>query len=151
MSQNAEFETTSKHICSLVSVPYSKAVDFICFSHNDIQNKTLIECPTTSYAVRMSTIFSFFFLLPLLLIFILCLFEFISLFLPYWPPFRYNKIILQETKNDWETLEDCGKKFFRCPSVYLFAFPQKRLLQSSLEFRIALKAVIVPRLILTLW
>lgn len=48
-----------------------------------------------------------------------------------------------------KTLEDTNKKFFKCPSVYLFAFPQMRLVQSSLEFRIALKAFIVPRLILT--
>lgn len=52
-------------------------------------------------------------------------------------------------KKKKKKLEGMDKKFFKCPSVYLFAFPQKRLVQSSLEFRIAPKAFIVPRLILT--
>ena len=52
-------------------------------------------------------------------------------------------------KKKLEKLEDTDSKFFKCPSVFLFAFPQMRLLQSSSEFRIALKAFIVPWLILT--
>lgn len=48
-----------------------------------------------------------------------------------------------------KTLEDTNRKFFKRPSVYLFVFLQKTLVQSSLEFRIALKVYIVPRLILT--
>lgn len=65
---------------------------------------------------------------------------------------KLNKQTKKKHKNKTKlekTAEDTGRKFFKRPSVYLFAFPQKRLVQSSLEFRIALKAFIVPKLILT--
>lgn len=63
-------------------------------------------------------------------------------------PIKLKRKKKKKLKKNWE---DTDRKFFKCPSVYLFSVPQKRLMQSSLEFRIALKAFIVPRLILTLW
>lgn len=70
---------------------------------------------------------------------------------PVGSPIKCNMIIPYESgkKNFEKSLEDTNGKFFKCPSIYLFAFLPKTLVQSSLEFRIALKAYIVPRLILT--
>lgn len=63
-------------------------------------------------------------------------------------PIKLKKIKSNKIKIE-KTLEDKDRKFFKCPSGYLFAFPQKRLLQGILEFTIALEEFIVPRLILT--